>query len=133
MKTSKISEILDDEERMWELDGTLSEPERVAEFARLTLRHNSGISGPVEESDIRRAVKERMSYELARKLVVWPPDMVREGQTYRGSGGDKVDKQHLPSDRRPFMVEVFNPDLKVRKRSTLEINLFHGTSFKEFP
>jgi hypothetical protein len=98
---------------MWELDGTLSNQERATEFARLTLRRNAGLSGPVGEADVQRAIQERISYETARKMAIYPPDLVTEARTYRGSGGAKLENVRVPADRTPFVVTVYVPKTKV--------------------
>jgi hypothetical protein len=99
---------------MWDLDGALSDVERATEFARLTLRQNAGLPGPVGEADVQRAVEDRISYEVARKMAIWPPDLVTEAKTYRGSGGGKLENVQVPADRTPFAVTVYVPQTKVQ-------------------
>jgi hypothetical protein len=99
---------------MWELDRFSSDKERVREVARLTLRHNFGLFGPVGQSDIWHAVKERLKYKVVRKNAIYLPDLLNKARKYQCSRADKVANQRLPAVR-PFSVTVYMPEPKVTK------------------
>jgi hypothetical protein len=58
---------------------------------------NAALSGQVGKADVQRAVKERLSYEVARKMSIYPPDHVTKA----------------------FSVIVYVPETKVRWRRKL--------------
>jgi hypothetical protein len=96
---------------LWSVDHSLPPEEKFKELTQLVFRRNTELMGNADMKNLTKAAEARITYDMAKKIAVYPPELVLAAKEYHGSASDGVlpEDYHLKPGQEPFLYSFAYP------------------------
>jgi hypothetical protein len=97
---------------LWSVDHSLPPEEKFKELTALVFRRNTELMGNADVKNLKTAAEARITYDMAKKISVYPPELVLAAKEYHGSAGQGVKPADydLKPGQEPFLYSFAYPE-----------------------